>query len=1103
MVQEQSQPNFKLSLNTKVTSTITNVLRESFRFVFSSMITAVALILAVVLMADGLKDGAFGIQSITYVTVFQLSFISLGSVVGSIISLYSHRPGEKQKGIINYKASSQAGSIYAFLFGIFLLLLYFSTSHVYNEYANSHFNTLFSKDVGTHWIYASSGLILFSSLKQYWLSILYHSDKKINKILYYVFEFLYFLLGLSLGAIIGLLSNIAYAGVGIGLSIIAILGTLGIYLYLWLTKLYQHDRIDFLKNQFMIILRSTWEYTLISLFTSVIKMFALIGLYYVIQEKVVGSIPQYIQSARIIWYQAMMFFQMGLFGLADYLIYLFNQQKIKDERLHTPTLFVTIIIYGIVLTTILGLIYGFSIHALTRLYSKNQDLVVALERNGPPSYLYDDFRKKLLSNEDTIKNLVNASVLTPEGKKAMLDGIYVRLLTKLNNDVKLTDGQLAMLKTDGFEKTLNHMIENIAKDKLQNDPMVIDLATKGVQLEFLKRVTKTDSLPKEVVDGVNNNHFLDVLHKIIDDIKLKENDKVQQLVYAVQIDTLKKILKLNELPEEMARRVINEPFMELISQVIKDKVNNLIKATPTLDLQVAENMVKKEILQLLYTTNYNDSLLAKFDASINEYVNTWVNKNFRIIAIGEITKQILNKDSIDAEFLDTINKYIKHQVELRKVPEAMKNQAIIAEQTELIKNILNTSTLDKTTSDMINQGKFNDVLISVLNESIKNSEIIQINVKDEVAKVIFEKILGDKSKFPKDLLVRLSKEGFFKLINEVINIKAKEVSDKSNGLFPLNLVIPQIQKELLKGLFNDQYKDSFLKNFPASLENGFNKVVAEQFTKPEVLNLAKGFIGSRVLTALDTNIVNTEFNDLVNRTVKENALHNPLVIEKVVERIELKILDELKLNQSLLENGKEAISKHQFTSFINNELIPNVFVKKTLDTRINEIITSLKSEDVKQRIATTKQIIDPLWMKGDEFFSQTKDKVNPFTKSFKHIEAKDIASELYRNNGIIHIFVFSLFYPLGLIIIRYADIIRRKTLYPIFTLVIQVLAIAFVVGFGIDYSMTDAFKGLYAWNMPLSIIGATILVSSTVIVGINYAKYRIEQKKSLMLDSNN
>ncbi|MCV3728222.1 hypothetical protein OF376_00255 [Ureaplasma miroungigenitalium] len=1101
-VHQYQTPLQNLAFDSSTKSVIKRFLHGSARFIASSVLISLALILVVVSMATGLKDGAFGVQSISYITVFQLAFAQLGGIVGVLIALYSNNfhARDKHQFSLN-KSSQQAGSIYALLFGIFLLIIYFPTAHVYNQYANIHVNTLYTQEQGMLYIYASCGLILFSCLKQYWLSILYKSRFLKNRIMYYVFEISLYVCGLGLACLIGLLSNLTYPGFGIGLSIASFVVSMSIFAYINATHLYLRDKLVLLRTQFMAILKATWDYTLVSVFTSVIKMFTMIALFHVINDKMVGSTPLYMQSARIIWYQAMMFMQMFLFGISDYLVYLFDKQMIRQQRFHKPELFWTIVIYGSCTTIILGIIFAFSIQGFSNLYARNQDLIIPVEENAPPAYLYELFRKKLLEDENNVHKIIDGFAQTPEGRALFEQAIHVKLLTRLNNDQPLDQNILTMLEKEGFDATLNAMIKKIAADKLANDPSVLNLATQSVQIEFLKRLTKQTTLDPQLVQMVQANQFNQAVNVIIEQIKATKPTEFNELILSYQVDVIKNLMKTPTLDPLVFQMMLTNQTTELVNTLVTQKAQSIHQANPQLSLEQATVAVQKEILQGLYQSAYNDSLLTNFNEAVDNYFRNLADKNLTILVQAEITKKILNKDVLNTEFYALVNQYITNQVEALNLSDPEhKAAALILVQSELIKKLTNQTTLDPQVMQAIQNNQFNTVLDNVIMQGIQRSELMKHKVEHEVALGIIQKIIAP-NQIDGQITQGLQNHGLVAVINQIVQKKAQALSVQHPEL-PFNQLLLGVQKEILQGLYQTKFHDNLLANFEQSVNNAYKGLVETQLNSPAVLSQAKYLAQTKILTILDSQLVNNAFVNLITKTVQDQVHNNPLVLKKIIMGVQTKILDKLNLEQGLYAQGLSMIQNNRFNDFVNNALMNQVFIPQAIDLKTQETINNLKSPDAQVALDQTKYLVDRLWVKTDEFFVQKINKVNPFTRLFKHIDANDIANEFSHKNAFIHIFLLSWFYPLALIIIRYADLIRCKTPLPVFTLIIQIAAIAFVVGFGVNYQTSDTYKGLYAWCMPLSIIGATILCAAFIIVGVNYLKYQkaLTSNKPLLIN---
>ncbi|MCV3743356.1 hypothetical protein OF377_00445 [Ureaplasma sp. ES3154-GEN] len=1066
---------------------IGNFFQDSARFVISSILISLTLIAIVLIMAWKFANGAFGVQGISYITVFQLAFMQLGSLVGVVIGVYTHQLWNKNNNLAT-SSSKEAGSVYALLFGIILLLIYFPTTHVYNQFANNHINTLFAQEQGVYYIYGACLTVLFAPLKQYWLSIIYSANKNTNnKIAFYIFEFLYYGFALGWASLLGLTSELKYIGFSIGLSVNALLMIIALIIYLSSTKHYEFNKVLFIKTQFKAIIKATWNYSLISVLTSILKMFVLISLFYIINEKVVGSTPLYLQASRIIWYQTMMFVQMLVLGLSDYLIYLLQKQKITHQKQHSVPMFITMVLFAAIGTILLGVIFGFSIPWLSRSYTYNQDLIINVEANNPPSYLYVPFRKKLIENPENVRKIIEGFSQTADGKILFTEAIQLKLLGKLNNDQPLNPELLTMWKQQGFDTTLNTMINQIAVDKLNNDQTIIDQITHQVQIEFIKKMMKTNTLDKNIIQAIGNNQFLDVVHQFIKQISDTKQTELQQLIYSYQIDILHQITKTESLTPTIIQKVLNNEFNVIVNEIVAKKVASLSVNQPSASETQIKLGVQKAILQGLYKDEFTPELLASFDDALNNYVNKWANNNLQTLVKAEIVKTILKQENLNYVFNDLVDQILNQKIDgLNLDDSTIRQEALWEIQTQMIMQLTHQKQLNIDTITEIKNNHFNEVLQQVLINGVQSSDFLKYQIANQVQIELLKQILKTQD-LNSAILNSFQINGFNLTLNQLINQQATNIAN-TKGI-PVEQAILAVKKQILVGLYKDLYSDALLNDFDLAINQIVYKLVGNQIALPVNLNRALLIAQTKLLLQLNPNLVSNNFDQFLNQTITQQVHNNPKVFDKVIQGIQTRIIEQLPLTSHELTQGMAAINEHKFNAFMNETVIGRVLMQKAIDQRLTDTMNALKSNNETVSLNETKKLIDPLWIKTDDYFIQKINQYNPVTKIFKHLDENEVSEEFFRNNSYLHLFILCFGYPMGLILIRYSELIRSKSSLPFLSIAVQILVIGIVVWFGIEYQTTDMYKGMYAWSLPLSIIGTIIFFASVSILLFRYNRY--------------
>lgn len=378
------------------------VLRDSAVFVTTNMFVSLALILITVIVAFHPQTGAYGASSISYIVVFMFSFLQLSFMIGTILALWSKHHYNDAK--ITFKQDKNTISVsitYSFIFGIILLLIYFATVQPYNLFANKHTNTQIALESGEQFIWASAAVIVLAPLRAYFSNLIWiNNDKRIIFVI--LLEFALWTTVLVSSFLLAK-TSLNYAGYGLGFSLGMILFTLiyaAIHFYQtkWKFKPFIKSLFKFRKDYFLVILKNTWMVFLVQIFTSVVKMFVLVTLFYVINEKVVGSAPLDLQAGRILWYQAMLFVQMFGLGFADFLFYLFQKQKIRNKRYHSRQMFIWVFAIAFAYTMIAAIVFGFSIKPLSTLYALKQNPLLINLEDVPPTHFYVLFKQSLANN---------------------------------------------------------------------------------------------------------------------------------------------------------------------------------------------------------------------------------------------------------------------------------------------------------------------------------------------------------------------------------------------------------------------------------------------------------------------------------------------------------------------------------------------------------------------------------------------------------------------------------------------------------------------------------------------------------------------------------
>lgn len=405
---KKSDSYFKKNLT--VFRTLLELLKESSPFIAASVFTGLSLILIVVIVAHHKDIGAYAATSISYLTIFQLSFLQLGTTFGIVFAIWSKRSFKDGK----YKFEPtndtvNAASFYSFIFGLVVLLIYFTTSYIYNHFANDHQNTVINQSVGSAYIVSGLAVVGLAPLRNY-LLMLIRSTKSINVLLAIVLDFCTWTTALIAAFLLGSYSVLNYWGYGLGMSIGFVFWTIIIGMttiekaQIVLRPLYISKRL------FVLSIKLLWIQTILSSLKSVGKMFILLITFVVINSRVVGSSLLDFQSTRILMYQSMIFIQMLNLGLSDFLFYLYQKQEVRDCRYHSRQLFFWVFILGILFALITSVIFGFSVKQLVQLYTSEQSPSYIFLEKQVPEHFYQSLRKILINDEkllDIITSHVN------------------------------------------------------------------------------------------------------------------------------------------------------------------------------------------------------------------------------------------------------------------------------------------------------------------------------------------------------------------------------------------------------------------------------------------------------------------------------------------------------------------------------------------------------------------------------------------------------------------------------------------------------------------------------------------------------------------------
>lgn len=396
-----------------VFTTLWEVIKDSSSFITSSLFSSLALLLITVIIALHKFNGAFATTSISYITIFQFSFIQLGGNLGVVLALWAKRlyDGSKHKFVPAHQTVNLA-SFYAFTFGLVMSGVYLASAYTYNLYANIHQNTLFAQLFGEQYLWSSLALVVLAPVHNYFLISIWSNDRR--KILFtIILDFATWTTCLVTSFLLGKYSVLAYNGYGLGLSIGYIAWTI-IISFIKFHKEWKINNFGLSLNLLKITIKQIWSQTVLSVFASVAKMFVLLALYHLINQKMVGSVPLNLQSSRILWYQSMLFIQGFGFGFADYLFYVFQKQMIRDRRYHSRQLFICIFSLLFIYSMIAAIIFGFSIKPLSAVYAKEQNQAYIHLESKIPEHFYASIRLKMLENPKLVYLLGQKAHINPK-----------------------------------------------------------------------------------------------------------------------------------------------------------------------------------------------------------------------------------------------------------------------------------------------------------------------------------------------------------------------------------------------------------------------------------------------------------------------------------------------------------------------------------------------------------------------------------------------------------------------------------------------------------------------------------------------------------------
>ncbi|QDI63907.1 hypothetical protein EPH05_03000 [Ureaplasma urealyticum] len=393
--------------NLTIFRTLIELIKESSPFIAASVFTGLSLILIVVIVAHHKDIGAYAATSVSYLTIFQLSFLQLGTTFGIVFSVWSKRSFKDGK----YKFeptndTANAASFYSFIFGLVVLLIYFTTSYIYNHFANDHQNTLINQNIGSAYIISGLAVVGLAPLRNY-LLMLIRSNKSINILLAIVLDFCTWTTALIAAFLLGSYSSLGYWGYGLGMSIGFIFWTIIIGMTAIEKAQIVLRPLYISKKLFVLSIKLLWIQTILSSLKSVGKMFILLITFVVINERVVGSSLLDFQSSRILMYQSMIFIQMLNLGLSDFLFYLYQKQEVRDRRYHSRQLFAWIFIFGILFALVGSIIFGFSIKQLVELYTREQSPSYIFLEKHVPEHFYQSLRKILINDDELLNIIVN------------------------------------------------------------------------------------------------------------------------------------------------------------------------------------------------------------------------------------------------------------------------------------------------------------------------------------------------------------------------------------------------------------------------------------------------------------------------------------------------------------------------------------------------------------------------------------------------------------------------------------------------------------------------------------------------------------------------
>lgn len=359
-------------------SLIKKFFQNSLIFLLFSFLN-VSLPIFICLISSRVDDkSAYGTIGVGFITSFQLAF----SQIGFTFAIFSSCLILKRDKVLKSTLSKVESITYdvllmSLIYGLIITPLYVGPSYVYNMYANKHYNTIDSLQPANYYIYSSSGFVLLTTLSWTFIFLIYNKTNSWHALLQILISFGSTLL---LSSTLGLLTNLKYIGVGLGLTIGTLISCISSFIHCWFkTDYFKHNKISIKWIHIKLVISNVWRQTLMVVSIQVFKAIALLVLNLQVPEKLVDSVPLNYQMARLIWYNFLYLIPFVILGFSDSIYYFFIKHNKEIEKANVNLLIAIVTFIALFLTIIVAISSSFLTNPLVSFYIENQNYSYDLE----------------------------------------------------------------------------------------------------------------------------------------------------------------------------------------------------------------------------------------------------------------------------------------------------------------------------------------------------------------------------------------------------------------------------------------------------------------------------------------------------------------------------------------------------------------------------------------------------------------------------------------------------------------------------------------------------------------------------------------------------